>query len=361
MRAVICGGGTGGHIYPALSIAAHLRADGHEILYMGGRNSTEAKLAEKSGFAFFGVDAHGLRRKSLRIFADLYTNMRGRSQARQKLREFAPQIVVGTGGYASAPVISAAQQLHIPTVLHEQNAFPGLANRSLARKSSALCLTFAEAGPYFPASVPQHLTGLPVRQEILNSSREAAWDYFNIAGEERKRFTLLITGGSLGAASLNKAAAAVYAPLLHAGIRIIHICGEDKYFELKQKAPQHQLLTLTPYLYEMEHALSLADLAVARAGASFLSETACCGLPSILVPYPYAANDHQRYNARAFAAAGASIVIEDSDLNGVDLAKQIVALANDKEKLREMSAAAHTLAHPHSDDEIARIIYSLVS
>ena len=360
MKAVICGGGTGGHIYPALAIASCLRADGHEVLYMGGKDSTEAKLAEKSGFAFFGVDACGLHRKSLRIIKDMYLNLCGRKQSAAQLRSFQPAVVIGTGGYASAPIVSAAQKLHIPTMLHEQNAFPGLANRSLARKADAVCLTFAAAEAYFPHPERLHLTGLPVRREILECSRAQAWQYFGISGTEQQRFTLLITGGSLGAASLNKAALAVYQSLLAQGIRIIHICGEKNYFSLRQQLPKHPLLLVLPYLHEMQYALALADLAVARAGASFLSEVACLGLPSILIPYPYAANDHQRYNARAFQDAGAALVIEDGQLSGDVLLQNILPLLQNRERLSQMSTAARKLAQPDSDRKIVEIAYSLI-
>ena len=360
MKVIVCGGGTGGHIYPALAIGAKLREMGAEVLYMGAKNSAEARLAESSGFAFFGVSACGLHKRSPRLFLDLRTNYRGLKEAKVRIRAFAPHIVIGTGGYAEAPIVKAAQMLGIKTMLHEQNAVPGLANRYLSRHADAVCLTFREAAAYLPQVKRLCLTGLPVRQQILSASKEAAFRYFNIPAAEKDCFTLLVTGGSLGAASLNKAAEDAYETLLAAGVRIIHVCGKENYEALSQRAPQHPRLFLRPYINEMEHALALADLACARCGASFLTEAACLGLPAFLVPYPYAANDHQRKNARVFAEAGAAFVIEDSDLNGVLLCEKVLALAKDSARLAQMSAGAKTLAQYDAAKKIAAIAYQLV-
>ncbi|MBR5429874.1 MAG: undecaprenyldiphospho-muramoylpentapeptide beta-N-acetylglucosaminyltransferase [Firmicutes bacterium] len=360
LKAIVCGGGTGGHIYPALAIAEQLRADGARVLYMGAADSTEQELARAAGFPFRGVACCGLHKTSPRLLLDLLTNYRGLRQARRVLREYGPHLVIGTGGYAEAPVIKAAQGLGLPTVLHEQNAFPGLANRRLSRKARAVCLTFAAAAPYFPHPERLHETGLPVRRQVLEASREAAWDYFDIDPAGRDVPTLLITGGSLGAASLNKAAAAAYARLLAAGVRVIHLCGRGNAQELKRSAPQDKRLIILPYLDEMQHALALADLAVGRAGASFSAETLCLGLPTVLIPYPYAANDHQRFNARAMAEGGASVVIEDEALNGETLADTALTLLNDRQRLRDMSAAARSMARYDAAREIADVARGLL-
>ena len=360
LKAIVCGGGTGGHIYPALAIAEQLRADGARVLYMGAGDSTEQKLAAAAGFSFRGVDCCGLHKSSPRLIADLWRNYRGLRQARRIISGFAPEIVIGTGGYAEAPVIKAAQGLGIPTLLHEQNAYPGLANRRLSRKARAVCLTFGAAAPYFPHPDRLHETGLPVRRQVLEASREAAWDYFGVEGEERGIPTLLITGGSLGAASLNRAAVEAYPALLAAGVRVIHLCGRKNFHEIKGSAPDHPRLILLPYLEDMQHALALADLAVGRAGASFSAETLCLGLPTVLIPYPYAANDHQRFNARAMAEGGASVVIEDDALNGGVLTRTVLDLLNDAERLRTMSESAKAMARYDAAREIAAVAYGLI-
>ncbi|MBQ6807701.1 MAG: undecaprenyldiphospho-muramoylpentapeptide beta-N-acetylglucosaminyltransferase [Firmicutes bacterium] len=358
MKAVISGGGTGGHIYPALSIAQRLRADGVEILYVGGKASVEAKLAARNGFAFFGLDCAGLHRRSLAIIKDLLTNARGLLQARSCLRDFQPDVVIGTGGYAEAPVLKAAQNMGIPTLLHEQNAYPGLANRTMARKAKAVCLTFQAAAPYFPHADRLHLTGLPIREQIFSATREAAREYFQIPDDGKP--TLLITGGSQGAAALNNAAAEAMESLLEQGIRVIHICGEKEYSSRKQHMPKHPDLLLRPYIEQMEFALALADLAVSRAGASFIAEALAVGLPTILVPYPYAANDHQRFNALALQEKGAGILVENDALNGKILLEQVLSLLQDDEKRQEMSANCRAMAVPDAAGRIAGIVYDLL-
>lgn len=357
MKAVISGGGTGGHIYPALSIAQQLRADGVDILYMGGRGSLEAKLASANGFAFFGVECAGLHRRSLRIIKDLLTNGRGLQQAKAQLRQFRPDVVVGTGGYAEAPVLKAAQSLGIPTVLHEQNAFPGLANRAMARQAKAVCLTFQAAAPYFPHQERLHLTGLPIREQILAAKRDDARKYFHIPDDGKP--TLLITGGSQGAAKLNDAAAEAMESLLAEGYRVIHICGKKEYEQRKAAMPQHPCLILRPYVEEMENALVLADLAVSRAGASFIAEAVAVGLPTILVPYPYAANDHQRYNARALEKQGAAILVENDSLSGERLLQEVRSLLGDDARRGKMSAQCRAMAVPDAAARIAEIIYKI--
>jgi UDP-N-acetylglucosamine--N-acetylmuramyl-(pentapeptide) pyrophosphoryl-undecaprenol N-acetylglucosamine transferase len=251
----------------------------------------------------------------------------------------------------------------ISTLLHEQNVYPGLANRRLARKAQAVCLTFKEAETYFPHPERLYHTGLPVRQEILALAGKAlldeAYGYFNIPETERDIPILLITGGSQGAKSINQAALAAYKPLLGAGIRIIHLCGKNNYFEMRQKAPEHDRLLLLPYLDEMEYGLAVADLAVARAGASFLAEAAVFGLPAVLVPYPYATNDHQSGNAQVWADAEAARVIRDSALTGDALGDAVLSLLGNPVRLKRMKESALTLAKPRAEKDIADIAMSV--
>lgn len=359
MKVIVCGGGTGGHIYPALSIAACLQEDGAEILYMGAKHSSEEKLAAQNGFAFSGVDACGLHKRSLRILRDLAVNFRGSIQAKKQIRAFAPELVIGTGGYAEAPIILAAQQLGIKTMLHEQNAFPGLANRRLSRRADAVCLTFAAAQKHFPDVQRMYVTGLPIRKQILTTTKAMAYEYFSIPAAEQNLFTLLITGGSTGAASLNQAAVDSYEALFAAGIRVLHITGGENYAAIKAVAPRHPQLILRPYLDEMQYALALADLACARSGASFLAEAACLGLPTILVPYPYAANNHQHENARVLEEAGAAELIENADFCAATLTQAVLALAKDPARLKNMAAAAKQLAQPDAARRIADVAQHL--
>lgn len=364
LRFVVTGGGTGGHIYPALAIAGGLaQTVGAEILYMGGKNSLEERLAAKAGFKFAGVETCPLHRKSPAIFKDLAANRRGSKEAVEILRRFDPQVVIGTGGYASWPVIKAAVKLGLCTMIHEQNAAPGLSNRNLAKGADKICLTFAAAGELFPARHRHkiEITGLPVRPSIIEAQRAAARRFWQIGPSER---ILLVTGGSQGAAAINAAMAEAWRPLLADGLFIIHITGENKYEDMQKAAQEQGLgneprLRLLPYLHEMEKGLAAADLVVGRAGASFLAEILYLGLPSILVPYPYAAANHQLLNAEAVEKVGGALLIEDKDLSGQSLTQAVRNLFADQEKMLKMSAAASGLGKPRALQHIIDIALRL--
>jgi len=369
LRVIVAGGGTAGHIYPALAIAAGLkeRFDA-DILYMGARHDQhggpprERDLAESAGWPYTGVSAAGLARRSPRIVLDIVKNLRGIFEARKHISRFKPHIVIGTGGFAMAPVLRAAAGMKIPTLLHEQNACPGWANRYLARKVDTVCLTFAESSSFFSAKTYTKVTGLPVRQDIMKIKREDAYAYWGIEGEEKERFTLLVTGGSQGARHLNEALCSCYGELLAAGLRIIHLTGEAHIDVCRQAAEnysQQENLHVLPYLKDMRFALALADMAVGRSGASFLAEIAVCGLPAILIPYPYAANDHQTLNARSFATSGAALMIKNADLNSATLSNTVLELANDKNRLKKMATATKSLAQINATDNILDAVIEL--
>jgi UDP-N-acetylglucosamine--N-acetylmuramyl-(pentapeptide) pyrophosphoryl-undecaprenol N-acetylglucosamine transferase len=369
IRVVVAGGGTGGHIYPALAIAAAL----HErcaarILYMGGKKGLhggqpkERELAVSAGWEYQGVSATGLSRRSVLIVRDIMTNLRGVSEAKEILRRFAPHIVIGTGGYAMAPTLRAAVSLRIPTLLHEQNAFPGWANRYLAGKVDTVCLSIAAARPYFSTKARVIISGMPVRAEIAAAGREAAYEFFDLTKENTQRPTLLVTGGSQGALRLNEAVCGCYEQLLAAGLRIIHLTGEAHYEKCLAFAAEtrQENLHILPYLEDMQYALAMADLVVARSGASFLAEAALIGLPAILIPDPYAANDHQTLNAQAFVKAGAAVLIPDRQLDSSLLAAQALELLGDAAAVRRMSQAAKSLAKPHALDSIIEAVHKLI-
>ncbi|MCL2677644.1 MAG: undecaprenyldiphospho-muramoylpentapeptide beta-N-acetylglucosaminyltransferase [Clostridiales bacterium] len=363
-RVIVSGGGTGGHIYPAIAIADGLKeAAGAEILYLGGKNSLEERLAAQAGLKFASFEARGLTRRSLKAAADLAVNLRGLRQAKTLIKEWRPDVVVGTGGFVSAPAAYAAVLAKVPVVLHEQNAFPGLANRFLSRYAAAVCLNFAEAGRHFARKERLFITGLPVRKEILTANREEAYVYFGIdEKKEGKKPLLLITGGSQGAKSINKAAAAVYDTLLNAPARIIHITGPKGYEEGKAAVEEKGLaqnrdILLFPYLDRMDLALAAADLVLSRAGASFLAELLCRGTPALLSPYPHAAANHQMSNAVALEKNGAALVLEDDRLER-DLAGMLLPLLRDEERRCRLSAAACGMGNPRALDAIVGIVLS---
>lgn len=359
LKVVISGGGTGGHIYPALAIARGLaEQEGAEILYLGGRQSLESRLAQEAGFAFREIRSSGLQGNAFRKMKALYANYQGMKEAKRLLAEYRPQLAIGTGGYVGAPVLFAAAKLGIPTMIHEQNAFPGKANRLLGRYVDRICLTFEEARSYFPQPEKCVHTGLPVRQAILAATKEDGLAHFHLDGT---RPVFLVTGGSQGAKTLNTALSAAIVELLQAGLQVIWITGPKNYAAIKQEWQKTKNLTkgldpnglvLIPYLNEMEKALAAADLVLGRAGASFIAEILVRGLPSVLVPYPFAAGNHQELNAASLVANGAALMIQDKDLTPQALLEAVLPLVGDRERLAKMAAAAKGMAAPKALDAI---------
>lgn len=348
MRFVVSGGGTGGHIYPALAIAGGLkeRYPGAEVLYIGTIRGMEAGIVPRAGLPFQGIVASGLARKwSLHNMLVLWQAGRGFFQATRLIRRWRPDAVIGTGGYVCGPVVLAAALCRVPTLIHEQNAYPGVTNRILSRFVSRVAVTFADSVKYFPRRVPVQLTGLPVRPEIMAADRETALAKLHLP---RDGFILLSFGGSRGARAINRAMVPVIKnlagrPCLH----ILHITGTLGYQEFRDDCAASGIkldnmgnVTIMPYLYHMQDALAAADLVISRAGAATLAELTVRGLPSILVPYPYAAENHQEYNARALEKEQAAIVILDRDLNGEVLCEQVAALIERRDVLASMRAAS---------------------
>ncbi|MDR2712951.1 MAG: undecaprenyldiphospho-muramoylpentapeptide beta-N-acetylglucosaminyltransferase [Clostridiales bacterium] len=362
LRIAISGGGTGGHIYPALAILDSLRQVAEiKVLYLGSADSQEEKRAGGLAIPFQRIKAHGLSRRSPKIVMQMFVNYQGYRQARHILKNFSPNVVVGTGGYVAAPVLRAAVSLGLPTLIHEQNAYPGLANKMLAPKVSRVCLTFGAAAPYFRRRDNLTVTGLPVRRAIMEAGREEAWTCLGLSPEYP---LLLITGGSQGAQRINRAATGAYQGLLEQGWQILHLTGATGYEEAlaaaqSQGLAQDRRLAIRAYLEEMEYALAAADLVLSRAGASFLSELLCRGLPAILAPYPFAAGDHQRHNARALEEKGAAIVIEDKELTPITLLEMAGNLLTDKERRQAMAAASCGMGNPGAGERIAELILEL--
>lgn len=356
LRVIVTGGGTGGHIYPALAIAGGLRQrhPEAEILYVGTSRGMEADLVPRAGFPFAAIPVAGLKRRLTPSNAlALWRAGQGFFASRAILRDFAPQVVVGTGGYVCGPVILAAALFRIPTLIHEQNALPGLTNRLLSRFATKTALTFLEARRYLPARARVILTGLPVRPEILQARRDEARAALGAGPEE---FVLVSFGGSLGAQSINNAYREVVRAFAgRAGFRLFHATGEQGYEAFLESLRAAGLgseslpnVTIAPYFHAIAGLLAAADLVVCRAGASTIAELTVLGRPSILIPYPYATGNHQEYNARALERRGAAVVVRDADLDGVTLVEMINSLAADGERRAAMAAAARALGKPRA-------------
>jgi len=328
-----------------------------EFLYVGLQEGMEAHLVPEAGLPFRGISGRGLpRRVTVDLLKTIGSNMRALYQTKKILRDFHPDLVVGTGGFVSGPVILVASFFGIPTLLHEQNALPGVTNKLLARRVKKVMVAFADGQAYFPKAETV-VVGLPVRSVIGQISRADGLAAFNLQSGKK---TVLVTGGSRGAQSLNRAMgkAAIYMAS-RSDLQLIWATGTldyeaciaelDKAGLTWQRPGWH----IAPYIKTMPEALAAADLCICRAGASTLAELSASGRASVLVPYPFAAENHQEYNARALAERGAARLILDRDLTGEGIWQQIAELTSNPFLLESMGARARE-AFPH--DALDRIV-----
>ena len=358
MKVLIAGGGTGGHVFPGIAVAEELRSHHREveILFVGGRRGLEAIAVPEAGFRLRTLATAGFARRRPWTWPwAAVVNTFGLLQALWLVLTERPRVVLGTGGYVSGPVSVAAKLLGVPLLLQEQNSIPGLTNRWLSRIADEVHLSFLEARSWFPRRDHLKITGNPVRAHILSGEREPGLREFRL---DRDRPTLFVFGGSLGAKRINAAALDALRRLKgRVAVQCILQTGREDFDAVHQAVASDQLpATVLPFVKQMHLAYAAADLVVCRAGAMTLAEIAVCGRPSILVPYPYAAHDHQRVNAANLADRGAAVVIEDADLTGERLAREIAHLLADRTTLSRMSANARLFARPDAAERLARAL-----
>jgi UDP-N-acetylglucosamine--N-acetylmuramyl-(pentapeptide) pyrophosphoryl-undecaprenol N-acetylglucosamine transferase len=357
---LIAGGGTGGHLYPGIAIADEIRRRKPEakVIFAGRGLALERSIVERHGYALVAVKSGGVVGRSLgKRIAGLTMAVRGFFEAGRVLDVLRPKAVVGVGGYASFPMVLAAQSRGIPTVIQDQNAVPGLSNRILGRRARAIALTYDETRRHFGGRGV--VTGNPVRAEFVSADRDAARRQRQ-SGDPLRH--LLIFGGSQGARKLNDAVIAAL-PLLAArrdGLRVVHGTGPSDHDRVAAAYARAGIdADVRPYLTDICAAYENADLVVSRSGASTMSELAACGKPAILVPLPSAAHDHQRRNAGAAVAAGAAVLLEEKDLDGARLAGAVTALLDDPARLDAMERAASGLARPDAASRIVDLVESV--
>jgi len=354
MRAILGGGGTGGHVIPALAIANQLKQSyGAECLFIGTARGIENRLVPAAGFPLQLVRVGALKNVSLWTRAKTAFDLpHAVWDAGRMLNEFAPDVVIGVGGYASGPAMLAAIVKHIPTLAFEPNVVPGFANRVVARFVSAAAVHFEETAKYFRHA---EVTGVPVRQAFFEIGSKSPL----LAQRAREKWgTLLVFGGSQGAHAINEAMMRCLRVLQREapGIHVIHQTGERDYNDalaVYQGLGTALTFEVFKFIEDMPAAFARADLVVCRSGASTVAEIAAAGKPAVFVPFPRAADDHQRVNAEALARHGAAVVVEESKLEGVWLAETIAVLLADPPRLQKMSHAARELAHPNAARDIA--------
>lgn len=369
MRVILSGGGTGGHIYPAITISRAIeeKYETCEVLFVGTKKGLEADIIPKEGYKFSTINIQGFERKlTLQNVSTLFQSLTSVWQSQKIIRKFKPDIVIGTGGYVCGPVLLAASLLSVPTMIQEQNVIPGITNRILARFVKKIALGYANAANYFSHKEKTIYTGNPIRSEVISASREEG---INALGLDPKKRTILISGGSRGARSINQAMIEVIKHFAgQNNVQLLHVTGQNEYNGIVGKLKQAGIdasstgnISIKPYLYNMPLALAAADLAIFRAGAIGLAELTARGIPSILVPYPYAAENHQEHNAMVMKKHGAAEVILDKELSGSKLLQLVKNLIYDHSKLEKMALASKELGRPQAAQHIAHIAGELAN
>ncbi len=375
MRVLLAGGGTGGHINPALAIASIIKAHepDSEFLFAGTPNGMEMKLVPQAGYKVEPIKVAGFQRKltikniQRNIKALCYLTTAGH-RAKQIINGFKPDVVIGTGGYVSGPIVMQATKMGIPTLIHEQNAYPGITNKLLARKVSKVMLTVKEALEYFEkqdGEINYTVTGLPVRPDILGRSKRQSRQQLGFDDA----LCILSFGGSLGAGCINSTMTEAIKWHVGNGFKINHIHGYGGMG--KESVPQaleeagiplkSNRLRVTEYINDMDVCLSASDLVICRAGASTLAELEACGKASILIPSPNVAGNHQFYNAKVLEKAGAAIVIEQKDVTNEKIIEIIKDIYNNPAKLARMSENAKKLYIPDTDEKIWQSVCEAVN
>jgi UDP-N-acetylglucosamine--N-acetylmuramyl-(pentapeptide) pyrophosphoryl-undecaprenol N-acetylglucosamine transferase len=351
-------GGTGGHIYPAIAIADKIRRrrPDCEILFIGARRGMERDIVPARGYELRCIDVRGFDRRRLhRNAGALVALLRACGEARRILRGFAPDLVIGTGGYASGPVLREAGRAGIAAYIHEQNAFPGMANRLAERYAEKVFVAFAESGRHFKSKEKLVVTGNPVRREF---AARGLVDHRERLGVAPREFALLVFGGSLGARALNEALFAILRELFaEEDLRLFFVSGARHYDEARaafaaRGIPSEGRFRVMAYTDEMHAYMCAADLVISRAGALAVSEITACGRASVLIPSPNVTGNHQFFNAKSAADRGAALLLEEAELSPARLLDAVLRLKSDKALLNRMSAASESLGRLDAADVI---------
>lgn len=363
MRILFTGGGTAGHINPAVAVANFIKEKepDSEFLFIGSENGMEATLVPKQGYDIRFIKIHGFQRKmslqNVKTLAEVFDGVR---RVRKIIKEFKPDVVMGTGGYVTGPVLLAAAMMKIPTLVHEANAYPGVTVRLLARFVDVVALSMAEAKKFVPSCRRIEITGNPVRPSILSTDQFTAKRKLGL-GEEK---VVLIFGGSLGAEKINSVAVDWISDMVHESkYQIIMSTGKNNQYEsVIQRFKSRGInledcpwLRVSEYIYDMDLALNAADLIIARSGGS-VSEMTALGKAAILIPSPYVAGNHQEHNARAVEASGGAVVICENELSKEKLAKTVKYILDNDEVLQNMSRGSKNIGIPDAADRIYNIL-----
>jgi UDP-N-acetylglucosamine--N-acetylmuramyl-(pentapeptide) pyrophosphoryl-undecaprenol N-acetylglucosamine transferase len=360
MRLLVAGGGTGGHLFPGLALGEEVktRHPRNDVLFVGSARGIEAREVPRAGYPLLMIDVGPLKRMGLSgLMKGLFRIPRALWQSVRILRQFDPDVVIGVGGYSSGPVLLAAWLMRKPTAIQEQNALPGFTNRTLGRFVDAIFIAFPQAEAMFPAR-KTHLLGNPIRRAFL--------DNYLHPKAPSDRLNLFVTGGSQGAHALNLRVAEaleLLAPESGAHLEVFHQTGVKDQAEIAARyaklAPTGLKARAVAFIDDMPRAYAGADLLICRAGATTIAELTVCKKPAILVPFPFAADDHQTVNARSLVEAGAALLLPEKDLTAQKLSAEIQGLERDRGRLARMARASGVLGRPEAAREIADVCVSL--
>ncbi len=360
LRVIVSGGGTGGHIFPAVSIANAIKAmrPDAKILFVGANGRMEMERVPAAGYEIKGLPVRGLIRplwspKNISVMLDF---IKSRSMVKSIIRDFRPQVAVGVGGYASAPTLNAAYAMGIPCLIQEQNSYAGVTNKSLAKKAEKICVAYDGMERFFPADRIMK-TGNPVRQALLDNtmSKEEACKAMGLNPEKP---IILVIGGSLGARTVNDSIAGGIEKFDNAGIQVVWQTGKYYAEECERKAEGSEFVKAQAFISDMATAYRAADIVISRAGASSISELCLLGKASILVPSPNVAEDHQTKNARALSDKNAAIFVADKDARA-QLVDEAIKLVSNKARIASLETEVKKLAYHNSAEVIAEEVIKL--
>ncbi|HET6722421.1 MAG TPA: undecaprenyldiphospho-muramoylpentapeptide beta-N-acetylglucosaminyltransferase [Chitinophagaceae bacterium] len=359
-RIIIAGGGTGGHIFPAIAIANALKRKDRsiEILFVGAKGKMEMEKVPQAGYKIIGLDIAGFNRSSLIKNIGLpFKIIKSYFQARRVMNEFKPHAVIGVGGYASFPMLQLAQQRNVPTVIQEQNSFAGKTNMILGKSADKICVAYEGMEKFFPKEKIV-ITGNPVRAAISQStvSKSEGLRFFQLA--EGKK-TVFVVGGSLGAKAINEAVDAHLDELLNAGLQLIWQTGKPYLAKARDRVAGKPGIWVNDFITKMEDAYVAADIVISRAGAIAIAELCVMQKPTLFVPFPYAAEDHQTVNAMSLVNKNAALIVKDNEAKN-KVVPMIIELAKDETKQNELKKNIGQLAKINADERIAEEILSLL-
>ena len=363
---MIAGGGTGGHLFPAIAVAGELKDidKGNDVLFVGTKNGIEARILPEEGWPLKFITAGALKGRGISgIIKGLLKAARGLMESLSLIRHFGPDIILGVGGYVSAPLVLAGRLSGVKTAIHEQNAMPGLTNRILGKVVNKIFITYPESERFFPG-FKVLVTGNPVRREIKEAFMKKKG-----AKDNKEPFTLFIFGGSRGASSINRAVSELFTEMSVGGLKkmnIIHQTGLDDFERIRGMYEDRVgdgaiNVEVFPFIKDMASAYRKADLVICRAGATTIAELIAAGKPSILVPYPFASDDHQRLNAKAMADNGAAVMVADGELDALRLGEEISRLYDHREALDSMGKKAKMMSSTDAAGLICRELISLAA